>query len=296
MGTLVQFMLPRWVAVPIARLAGYITWRVNRGRREQVIENLRHILGPNATQDELEQVSLRVLTNLVVNYIDLLRVPVLRRRVAALADFDPVHVDPAMAQGRGLILVTAHLGNWDLAGTFLGARGYPISAVVEPIPRGWTRTFNRYRNATAMETIPIPDRKALARAILRKRLIALVADRDLTGHGLPCPAFGAVRSYPKGPAAYALKYDVPLVLGWFAFQNRPGHPPYHAVIEPPMTFESTGNADADVAAFTRLIATRLNELIARYPDQWLVFKAGWQESSQTEMQNPGPGNRSERTT
>jgi KDO2-lipid IV(A) lauroyltransferase len=175
-----------------------------------------------------------------------------------------------------LVLVTPHLGNWDLAGVFLGARGYPISAVVEPIPRGWTRTFNRYRNATAMQTIPIPERRAIARALKDRRLLALVADRDFTGRGLPCPSFDAVRCFPKGPAAYALKFGTPVVLGYFVFQNRPGRPPYYACVEPPIEFSPSGDTTADIDRLTRLIADSLNRLIARFPDQWPVFRAAWQ--------------------
>ncbi|MBM3316209.1 lysophospholipid acyltransferase family protein, partial [candidate division WOR-3 bacterium] len=167
-------------------------------------------------------------------------------------------------------------GNWDLGGVFLSAREVPISAVVEPIPRGWTATVNRYRGALAMETIPIPDHRAIGRALERRRLLVLVADRDLTGRGIVLPAFGARRSYPRGPAVYALRYGTPVVVGCFVSQDRPGRPPYVATVEPPIEFTPSGDFDTDVPALTGIIARRLNALIARYPDQWLVFNAGWQ--------------------
>jgi KDO2-lipid IV(A) lauroyltransferase len=146
--------------------------------------------------------------------------------------------------------------------------------VVEPVPGGWAKTFNRYRSATRMETIPIPDHDGIRRALERKRLLALVADRDLTGRGTLCRAFDAWRSYPNGPAAYALRYNVPIVIGYFVFQDKPGRPPYRAHIES-LPYSATGSMDVDVPALTRHIAERLNQMIARFPDQWLVFKAGW---------------------
>jgi KDO2-lipid IV(A) lauroyltransferase len=275
LGTLAQFIVPRWIVERLAAPVGWLTYQLNRRGRERLIRNFRQILGPSATPAQLRRAALAAFRYLVMNYADLLRVPVLRRRVTIVAELDSVNID-VLARGRGAVLVTAHVGNWDLAGVFLCALGYPISAVVEPIPRGWTRTFNRYRNATAMETIPIPDHRAIARAVERGRLLALVADRDLTGRGIPCPSFGASRSFSKGPAAYALRYGVPVVVGHFVFQHRPGHPPYIGVISPPLKYEPTGNLDDDILAFTRLIAEELNRLIARYPEQWLVFNAGWQ--------------------
>uniref|UniRef100_A0A7C4CAX7 Lipid A biosynthesis acyltransferase n=1 Tax=candidate division WOR-3 bacterium TaxID=2052148 RepID=A0A7C4CAX7_UNCW3 len=274
--TLVQFMLPRWVVVPIARLVGRVLYVLDSRQRLRLIENYRHILGPDVADARLQAYALQAMTYLVVGYADLLRVPVMKRRVSRIADFDARQIDAVLAGGRGAVLVTPHLGNWDLAGVFMGARGYPISAVVELIPRGWTATFNRYRNATAMETIPIPDHRAIARALERGRLLALVADRDLTGRGIPLPAFDAIRSYPKGPAAYALRYGLPVVVGYFVHQRKPGRPPYVGAIGAPLNFRPSGDADADIPALTRLIAHELNRLIARYPEQWLVFNAGWQ--------------------
>jgi KDO2-lipid IV(A) lauroyltransferase len=274
--TITQFMLPRWVVVRIALLVGRLAWHLNRRQRERLLQNLRHVLGPAADEAAIRRHGRQAFANFAVNYADLLRIPVLRKRLAGIGDFEPVVLDRVMAQGRGYVLVTAHLGNWDLAGAFLAARGYPISAVVEPIPRGWTRTFNRYRSATNLEAIPIPERERTARALERRRLLALVADRDLTGRGLACPAFDAVRSFPRGPAVYALRYGVPVVLGYCVFQHRPGRPPYLGVVEPPFEFSPSGDMTADIDDLTRIIAERLNRLIAEYPDQWLVFKAGWQ--------------------
>lgn len=274
--TCFQFFLPRWFVVPLARLAGRLAFRLNRGQRERICVNLRHTLGPAASEGQVESAARRTFEHLAASYADMLRAPVLRKRVTGLADFDRTGLDQMMASGKGGVLVTGHIGNWDLAGVYLTALGYPLSAVVEPIPAGWTRTFNRYRCLTDMEAIPIPDRPAIARAIARRRLLTLVADRDLTGHGVPCPAFGAVRSFPRGPAAYALKYDLPVCIGFFVFQSKPGRPPYFGRVDPPLRFKPTGNTAADIETFTRLIANRLNEFIRQYPDQWLAFRAGWQ--------------------
>ncbi len=278
LATAAQFFLPRWLLLPVVHLAGILAYRFNHGQRNRLIENYRHIFGPDAPKELLKRTARQAFINLAIGYMDLLRTPVLKKRVTSLADFDLTHLDKVLAKGKGVVLVTGHLGNWDLAGVFMTAQGYPLSAVVEPIPAGWTKTFNRYRSVTNMETIPIPDRRAITSAIHRHRLLTLVADRDLTGHGILCPSFDAYRSFPKGPAAYALKHRLPILIGYFVFQNRPGHPPYTGIVEPPLQFEPSGSLSADIDNFTRLIASHLNRIISRYPDQWLVFRAGWLET------------------
>ncbi len=275
LGTLVQFFLPRWFAVAIARALGPLLPRLDRARAATLRDNLRRILGPRATADELDRLCRRAFTHLLQNSFDLLRVPVLRRRITGLVECDPAPLNAALAAGRGAIVVTAHIGNWDLSGAYIAALGYPISAVVEPVPGGWMQAFDRYRRATAMQTIPIPDAAALRAAVRAGRVVALVADRDLTGAGITCPAFGAARRYPRGPAYYALRHRLPLLIGIISFMQRPGRPPYRIDLEP-VRFTPSGRLAEDVESLTRVLAARLNDWIARYADQWLVFEPGWQ--------------------
>ena len=275
LGTLVQFMLPRWVMVPVARVAGAMAFRLNTRGRERLMDNCRHILGPGASEQEIEAATRRLFFHYVLNVLDLLRVPVLKRRVASLVEFDSGVVDELLSRQRGVIVVTGHLGNHDLAGVYMSACGYPMSAVVEPVPGGWAKTYNRYRSATALETIPIPDRKAMLKAMHRRRMLALVSDRDLTGNGLLCPAFDSYRSYPKGAAAYALRFKAPVIVAGLMFQHVPGRRPYRMVYDE-LKYTPSADTNSDLPALTLAIAERLNDLIRRYSDQWLVFKADWQ--------------------
>jgi KDO2-lipid IV(A) lauroyltransferase len=275
LGTICQFILPRWVVARIARLAALIAFRVNHRQRNRLLTNYRHILGPRAEEREIRDLARRAFINLATNYADLLRIPVLRRRIPVLVGGDPSPLARALEAGRGAVVVTAHIGNWDLAGAHLSALGYPMSAVFEPVPRGWARTFNRYRSGTGLQAIPLPDKAGISRALRRGRVLALVSDRDMTKRGVPCPAFDALRMFPRGPAGYSLKHGAPLLVGFVLFDGRPGRPPYRVHVDPPLDFAPTGNMDADVNDLTRLIARRINAAIARHPDQWLVFRADW---------------------
>jgi lauroyl/myristoyl acyltransferase len=103
-----------------------------------------------------------------------------------------------------------------------------------------------------------------------------VSDRDLTGSGILCPAFDSHRYYPKGAAVYSLRLNAPLIVAAMVFQHERGRRPYRVVYKS-LEFSPAGNANEDVAALVRLIAAELNDMIRRFPDQWLVFKAGWRE-------------------
>jgi KDO2-lipid IV(A) lauroyltransferase len=262
--------------VRIARLAGTLMYHLNRRGREKLMDNCRHVMGSGTSESEIKAATRMLFIHLVTNYLDLLSVPVLKRRVTTLVEFDPRDVDRMMAEGHGLVVVTGHIGNHDLAGVFMAAKGYPMSAIFEPVPGGWAETFNRYRGATAMETIPVSDRRAMARALLRRRMLALVSDRDITGNGMLCPAFDSYRYYPKGAAAYALRLGTPILVAAFLFQHKPGRRPYYLYYRQ-LHFTPTGDMNADVSAFTIQIADALNGIIRKHPDQWLVFNGAWQQ-------------------
>ena len=123
LGTLIQYMLPRWAVVPVAEIAGAIMHRFFHKGRARFEENLRHVLGPDAPEREIHAGSRRLCVHYVLNILDLLRIPVLKRRLTTLVEFDRRVADRFMADGRGLVIVTAHLGNYDLAGAFLAEIG-----------------------------------------------------------------------------------------------------------------------------------------------------------------------------
>ncbi len=272
LGTIVQYFLPRWVVVIIAKMLAPVLWQIDRRRRAALESNFRHIIGSSLAPNQLRTLGQRAFRHLLESTFDTLRIPVLRRRVRGLAEFDRSLLE--RSSRRGAIVVTAHIANWDLAGAIIAAHGFETSAVVETIPGGWTRTFDRYRRATGLQTIPLWSTPLLRQALLNRRVVALVADRDITGNGIICPAFDAQRSFPKGPAWCALRYRLPIIIGIISFQHRRGRPPYRIETEL-LDFCPSGQLGNDIEALTGLIAERLNSAIAQFPDQWLVFSPDW---------------------
>ncbi|MFO7649781.1 MAG: hypothetical protein R6X13_00365, partial [bacterium] len=108
-GTLLQFFLPRWLVVRFARALGPLLWRVDRRRAAALRANLRHILGSRATAEELDRLSRQSFVHTLQSVFDLLRVPVLRRRITGLVEFDGSALDRTLAAGRGAIVATAHI-------------------------------------------------------------------------------------------------------------------------------------------------------------------------------------------
>jgi KDO2-lipid IV(A) lauroyltransferase len=183
-------------------------------------------------------------------------------------------VEDAMRAGRGLIFVTGHLGNWELAGSYVAARGVPIDVVAR---RMSNPLFDAYLSATRqrMGMAVVYDREAVRRtkrALERGRAVAFLADQGVKHLASTfVPFFGRPAKTPRGPAVFALRWGVPLVFG-AALRQPSGR--YRFVFEH-VPVEETGDRERDV---DRVVA-RYTEVLERWvrfaPEQYFWHHRRW---------------------
>lgn len=185
-------------------------------------------------------------------------------RVENLEETREVH-RRAAANG-GCLVVTGHLGNWELAGAVLGGLGRPVVAVVRPQGGAAGAGLRRLRGALGIESVPM-DRAAarLPAALAEGSVVALVADQNAAARGVVLPFLGSPASTFRGPARLARALDAPLVFGALL---RSGEG-YRARLEP-----VTATAEGE-RALTRAWLSRLEDAIRRHPAQYFWFHRRW---------------------
>jgi KDO2-lipid IV(A) lauroyltransferase len=186
------------------------------------------------------------------------------------------HIDAALEAGHGCIAVLPHLGNWDVAGHWMAAHGYPIAAVAEVLePRRLAELFVRHREELGMRVVPLAEGthvgQQLAKLLSDNWLVALVADRDLSGRGVEVEMFGRTRRVPAGPALLSITSGAPLLV----CSSYTTHEGWAVRIGSPLEIERTGNTRDDVTALTRLMAEGFERSIAACPPDWHVFQPAW---------------------
>lgn len=177
------------------------------------------------------------------------------------------NMDAAFRDGRGVILVTGHIGNWELGGLFFGHRGVKIN--VATLPEGSARIDairERYRSAHHINTIvldgsPFAPLEMLA-ALRRGEMVAMLVDRWGKKDGVAADFFGAPRFFPEGPFALSRATGA-----WIlpAFVVRDGDR-YRGIAEEPFVVR-----EGETAPYVRKMAEALERVIRRYPDQWYNF-------------------------
>ena len=173
----------------------------------------------------------------------------------------------------GVVVSLPHAGNWDHAGSYFCSRGAELVTVAEVLkPRALFEKFLEYRQAIGMEVLPL-DSRAFPTLMQRARdgkLIALVADRDLSASGIDVEFFGGVARMPAGPAIVAIRTGIPLVTAFVSYTDSGIHVDLREILIP-------GGADeaARVKATVQLCADNFADGIKNSPQDWHMMQRIW---------------------
>ncbi len=232
--TLVRALPERVAAALFARVGDLAFRRQGPGIR-RLRGNLRRVVGPELPEAELDQLTRRAVRSYARYWLETFRLPVMDRdRVAARADRNThgvEHLDRASAEGRGVILVLPHMGNYDVAGVWLIARDGPFTTVAERLrPESLFDRFMAYRQKLGMEVLPLTGGSRTPADVLVHRLraggtVCLVGDRDLTESGIEVTFFGEPAKMPAGPAYLAARTGASLLPVGLDAQTSAPRPP-----------------------------------------------------------------------
>lgn len=187
------------------------------------------------------------------------------------------HAEKALAEGRGAIFALPHLGNWEAAGAKAEAIDMKVLAVAEALPNprivDW---FIEVRNRLGIDIIVarkgVRTTPHLIARLRQGRIVALVADRDISGNGIEVEFFGERTTMPAGPAALAERTGAALLPVAAYFRQGRGHT---LEVRPRIAVPDLPTREERVAAMTQDFARALESLIRAAPEQWHLFQPNW---------------------
>lgn len=247
------------------------------GIRRAVVERQVGAAFPGLTEPEVARIARASYASLGRTTIETALLPTYsREEVIELVERTDgwEHVEQALAQGRGLMVVTGHLGNWELGGSYVAARGIPLEAVAR---RMENPLFDAYLNETrrriGMTVIHDADAvRRVPRAMREHHAVAFLVDQGAVGLASTwVPFFGRYAKTPRGPAVFALRLKTPLL---FACSLR--QPDGRFVIHfEPVPIETTGTLDADVDRIVASYTSTLERWVRRAPEQYFWHHRRW---------------------
>ena len=183
-------------------------------------------------------------------------------------------LEDAMASGKGVVLVSGHVGNWELGGAYIAARGIPLDAIARgmanPLFDEW---LNRTREQMGMKIVHDSEAvRRTPRSLRAGRAVGFVADQGVLGLASTfVPFFGRPAKTPRGAAVFALRFEVPVL---FVVALRKPNGRYRLVIEP-VEIAATGDKDRDVDAIVARYTEILEKWVRVAPAQYFWHHRRW---------------------
>ena len=194
------------------------------------------------------------------------------------------HLEAARARGRGTIVVTAHLGHWELGGITLARHGWPLTVVtLEEPSTGLTRWRDACRAHLGIRTIAVGPGHPfsfveLIQTLRRNELVAMLVDRPYAGTGAPVRFFGAKTEFSTAPALLA-HHTGAAVLPAFVLQKPNGR--YVSFADPPIALAEDKDPRRGLGENTQRIATIFEAIIRAHPEQWFNYVPVWNAPEST---------------
>lgn len=182
----------------------------------------------------------------------------------------------AAAKGKGVLMLTGHIGAWELCAFAQGSYGHPLSFLVRPLDNPLLdKLINDYRSLSGNSTI---DKNDSVRAVLKTlksgRDVGLLIDINMTANeGIFCEFFGIPACSTTGLAVFALRSDVPVVPGFLIWDESRKKHTLH--FEPEIECLHTGDFREDIKVNTTRFTKVIEEMVRRYPEQWLWIHKRW---------------------
>jgi KDO2-lipid IV(A) lauroyltransferase len=183
-------------------------------------------------------------------------------------------VEEVMSRGKGAVLVTGHIGNWELAGAYVAARGVPLDAIVRGMANPLFDAYiNQSREAVGMTVVHDSEAvKRTPRSLRAGRAVAFVADQGVLGLASTfVPFFGRPAKTPRGAAVFALRFEVPVI---FVVALRQPNGRYRIVVER-IEARRSGDMDRDVDAIVTTFTQHLEKWVRAVPAQYFWQHRRW---------------------
>ncbi|MBC7329500.1 lysophospholipid acyltransferase family protein [bacterium] len=254
----------------IGKFLGVLTYLFSIHRKALARANLSVILG-----EDKRCLALEVFKNLGMSLVEFITLPFLSPK--DMKEFCLLqgreNLTEALSMGKGVILLTAHLGNWELIGARLALEGFNIISPARPQDK-FEEKVRQIRNCKGYNTISVDNGIIPLIPCLKKgNIVAVLSDQNILIGGVNVPFFGIPVSTPPGAAILALRSGAPVLP---AFDVRIGK--RHLVyIGKPISLMKNGNFRENVIKNTAKFNEIIEGWVRKYPEQWLWLHHRWRK-------------------
>lgn len=255
---------------------GRMLFRASKKHRERAYRNFKLVF-PEKTEAEMQTLAQRVFEHYGRTTADFLTSGTRdKETVASMVTVEGAeHLQQALDQGRGLLFITAHFGNWELMGQWMAYNGFPMHVIARDVRNS---KLNQAVNDIRLK----PGTKVLSRGNAARSILGVLKNNGVVGilpdqneNEIFIPLFGHIAGTVLGPGVIQARTQAVLLCAYCAYEG-PGR--YRIIFEPPL--EPEPGYETRGEGMMRAIHGSLERMIMRYPEQWLWFHDRWKSARQ----------------
>ncbi|NUN69102.1 MAG: lysophospholipid acyltransferase family protein [Bacteroidetes bacterium] len=261
------------------RRFGWFMYRVVGLRKRLVLDNLRHAF-PELSAAELDQLALGAYRNLFTAYLEILALETLpAEEITKRVTFPQAgKLAELLQQGKGLIVLTGHFGNWELCALSVAALArHPYTIIVQKQRNPYINDFMTRMRSRFGSKLVVMERglRESLRALSNNEIVALIADQSGPESGIYTNFFGRPASTHQGPAVFQVRSGAPMVL---VMLIRDGEERFRIELEEIDTATLSGTDAQRMQQITDRHVAALERYIRQYPDHWLWMHKRWKHT------------------
>ncbi|TAN61868.1 hypothetical protein EPN16_02680, partial [bacterium] len=271
--------LPPRANYALGKIAGILGYSLLHKKRRIALKNLKTAFSRQLSYGELERVAKKSFISLALNIIEALYIPRIDSRYINryVRIENQKYLDDALKTGKGVILLSYHLGNWELANIVCGLQGYTYKVIVNeqryPL---LNELLNRARESKGCKTIPRGVAlRQIVRALKDNEVVAMVGDQG-GKEGRLSNFFGTPASTPSGFVRFALSTGAAVIPAIIVRERRFSH---RIILESPLKIGEADESRENVEEYLALSNRILEYYVSRYPQEYFWFYKVWKYSS-----------------
>jgi KDO2-lipid IV(A) lauroyltransferase len=267
--------MKRKLIINVGKLFGILVYVVAVYQRRLVIRNLRFCY-PEWNDGQIRKLARRVFQNFGITFIEVCQSAFMSRDQLSRryrVNGEDILTN-ALKANKGILIITAHIGNWEVAQHYMNNFEKPFSVVATKMKQAWAdRLLNHLRSRFGNTVI---DKKGglsnIMQALRRGEIVVLLIDQSRRKQGIEVTFFGREATATPAAALLAMRCKS-TVLPMFCVRDPDGQLTIH--VKPPLETIRTGDVRSDLQTNTQTMMNAVEEMVREYPDQWFWTLKPW---------------------
>ncbi|MDI6785372.1 MAG: lysophospholipid acyltransferase family protein [bacterium] len=271
-------MLPLSISFFLGSILGKIAYIVLPKYRRKAFRNLRLIF-PDSSKAKIKFITHKIFQNFGKSFIEFLHFSKANKEnIKKYVTVEGInYLKEALEEGKGIIIFSGHLGNWEVIPLTFALMGYPMSVLVKGQSNKYIdNMINRIREKEGTEVIDLGRApKKIINLLQNGKIVGMVGDQSKDS-GIKVNFFNKPILVPQGAASFALRYNAAILP---TFDIREENNKHRIIIEPPLTFSESEKEKITLEDIMNKLMKKVEKYVDRYPEQWIWWYHQWKEDN-----------------